>query len=395
MSMEVKYSTKMAESLQYRALENFLYSHQYTRSLLCEHETPSSINDRSYNSNEEFWDNVIAEELRAPEVVRLVNFRIFEWIPRNPGLFHTPEAAWHREDALRNISRIRGTPEAFMELSESLPDHASGDVTGKLTLGEKADRIEIFNPIGKMSMIEGGIGCVRLRPIYLGGRMDQEYFVFSATSNQHADEGIPILVSSDLAGLLMADIKQKGYSARSEIVGRTRYIPKELSDIYSSNHGIPRLYVELEEIGERDNIDDRGYVSVASSFVGEFEKERGIYATYVTFDPGWPGARNGAAKWLREEYVSGLYQGYLVTDFDEIAPEISDTLFSLGRVQSDGDLAKLIDELKNLHGYFDWEMLDKARIKFEHTQNKYETHQNIQAGGNSNITQVGRDFRDG
>ncbi len=391
MPSEVKYSTKLAESLMSNSLKDFMSSHQFTRCLLCEHESARSVSDASYSENEDFWHDVIDETLRAPEVVRLEGFRIFEWIPRNPGLFHTPDAAWKREEALRHISHVRGTPEAFMQALEALPDHASGDITGKLTLGKKADRIKIFNPYGKMSMLEGGIGCVRLRPIYLGGRVDQEYYVFSATSNQYADEGIPILVSSELVASLLPDITKKGYSARTEIIGRTRYIPKELSDIYSSKHGIPRLYVEIESIGKRSDPIDRSYVSVASSFVGDFEDIRGVFATYVTFDPGWRGARNGAAKWLKEEYAEGLYNGYLVTDFDEIAPEVSDTLFSLERVQSDGDLAGLIDELYKTNGYFNWDMLDKARINFKNTQNKYEIHQNVNAGSNSNIVQTARD----
>lgn len=46
--------------------------------------------DAEYYSNRDFWQDVIEEryEARAFRWVNLVNFRIVDWFPRAPGLYH-------------------------------------------------------------------------------------------------------------------------------------------------------------------------------------------------------------------------------------------------------------------------------------------------------------------
>lgn len=45
--------------------------------------------DNHCDTNESFWGKVLNEEIRANTTVLLRDFRLFEWFPRSPGLFHT------------------------------------------------------------------------------------------------------------------------------------------------------------------------------------------------------------------------------------------------------------------------------------------------------------------
>jgi hypothetical protein len=74
--------------------------------------TPIS-NDLSFRTNEDFWANVIGENIRANSVVELRNFILTECIPRSPGTFHTPNArvarehAWHHRMSEEVLDSIR------------------------------------------------------------------------------------------------------------------------------------------------------------------------------------------------------------------------------------------------------------------------------------------------
>ena len=381
MEHDISYSDKLAEPLTLQAIEQMLLAHQMGRSLRCPTDARKPGPDKEFDHNHEFWEGVLSDELYQTCYIKLNNFRIFEWVPRNPGLFHTGEASWQREEAFRNIAEIRGERDFFIQSLEAMPDHAERAERDKLgrrgTMGRRADRITIFNPYGKLSMLQGGVGCVRFKPVHLKNERASEHYILSASSSQNADEGIPIVLTEELYEEIIKEIKKKGYAAFSEIIGEIKYIPKELSDIYSARYGIPRVYLYIDRLGNPIKYSTRGFVSVAASFISEFDGDPGMYATYVTFDPGWQGARNAAARWLREEYVSGLYGGFLVTDFDQIAPDISEMLFSLEMVQTDAEIAKLIAELHEIHGYFEWDMLEKFRLIMRNTEALYMVKQDF------------------
>ena len=57
----------------------------------------------SFSSNEDFWHAVLHERLRASRAVSLSGFYLSEWIPRSPGLFHTPAAAQSRDIAMSMV----------------------------------------------------------------------------------------------------------------------------------------------------------------------------------------------------------------------------------------------------------------------------------------------------
>jgi len=105
-------------------------------------------------------------------------------------------------------------------------------------------------------------------------------------------------------------------------------------------------------------------VSVAASFLSEFEGHPGLYASYVTFDPGYRGAQEGATDWMHEEYIAKFYKGEVLTDFDQQSGSMPNSLFGLDRILTSPDLAETISAIKNKFGYFDWNMLEKASFSF-------------------------------
>lgn len=379
---------RVIEAMSYAArrfVQSVILPQAVGRSFLMQPKKARRAKDRTYYRSDHFWRDILNEKLGAERVVELKGVRLFEWFPRNPGLFHTRAAARAREEAERHLLRFDPHKyRAFQVLADAPPDHAA--LIRTLTSAEGPARTQIFTPRGKLSMLEGGIGCIRLQPALVenGGRA----WFMSATSSTSPDEGVPLLVPDELYQTYIDRIRQNGFATVS-IHGRTRFIPQRFLDLYAAKCGIPRLYVEVEEMEDAGYDEDYGLVSVASSFIAEFEGETSIYAAYVTFDPGHTGARAGAAQWLREEYVQGLYQGELLTDFDQQAPTISDTLFSLNEVLTSSDLALTIKRLRDLHGHFDWSMLEKRTINF--TEHKEYVRMKIEANNNSGNQAFGGD----
>lgn len=283
------------------------------RSLVMKPEARPQGRDRKYFRSEDFWKDVLNEKLGAERLVVLDHMRLFEWFPRNPGLFHTGKARLartHAEDHIRHMEER--DYEAFRSNADAPPDHAS--LIRTVTGDQGPTRTQIFTPQGKVSMLQGGIGCVRLQPALLddGSRA----WFMSATSTTSPDEGIPLLVPDFFYQMTIDRIRETGF-ATVRLRGRTRFIAERFADLYAVREGIPRLYVEVEEIEDAGRNRDYGLVSVAASFVAEIKEQTSIYAAYVTFDPGFTGARASATQWLREEYVKGYYNGELLTDFDQ------------------------------------------------------------------------------
>lgn len=355
------------------------------RSLAMRPEEGRRGRDRHYHDGRDFWADVLNEKLGAERNVTLERARLFEWFPRNPGLFHTPQAKMARAEAERHIRHIEERAyDAFRNEADAPPDHAG--LIRSVTAGEGPTRTQIFTPQGKLSMLQGGIGCIRLQPAIFDGQ-SRGWFM-AATSSHAPDEGVPLFVPDELYQGWIDRVRDRGF-ATVTLHGRTRFIPRQFIDLHAVRNGIPRLYVEVDEICDAGPDEGYGLVSVASSFVAEHEGRTKIYAAYVTFDPGHAGARSSAARWLRDEYVRGFYDGELLTDFDQQAPTISDTLFSLDEVLTSPDLAAAIRRLRDLRGYFDWEMLKESTFSF--IEHKEYVRMKVEANNNNGNMVVGGD----
>jgi hypothetical protein len=286
--------------------------------------------DWSFSSNEDFWQAVLGERVRASRIVSLSGFYLSEWLPRSPGLFHTAVGAQHRADAMSNVVK---EPYAH-ELAWI--DHADLRQFEHEVYGEQGTLkyMRIFDPYGKILMLRGGVGCIRLRRHNIDGR---PVWFMSASSTLTAHEGVPLAVPDDLYQDVIDSLASNGVMYCSSITGTLRYVPDFLGDLYQSPD-VPPLYLELEFIRPgRPNNDDRSraMVSVAVSFESQSHllgPPGIVWATYVTFFPGVPDSLQRRRDWLRDMYVGERYQGSVISDFDEQVHRFEDAPFGLTRV---------------------------------------------------------------
>jgi hypothetical protein len=295
----------------------------------------------SFSSNEDFWNAVLREQVRTSRAVSLSGFYLSEWIPRSPGLFHTRSAAASREEAMYLVVR-----EPYAEELAWI-DHADVPQFEREVYGEGGTLkyMRIFDPHGKMQMLRGGVGCIRLRRHSIEG---QQVWLMSASSTLTAHEGVLLAVSDDRYTEVIDSLASNGVVYCSSITGTLRYVPDFLGDLYQWPD-MPPVYVEVEDIrtGRRPDDDTltHAMVSVAVSFESRTDRlgQPGmVWATYVTFFPGVEGSLQLRRDWLRDIYVGERYQGKVISDFDEQVPRFEGAPFGLMRI-FDGSLR--VDEI--------------------------------------------------
>ena len=121
-------------------------------------ESGKSQADRTFHSNRDIWNAILTERLRANMHVTLENFHILEWFPRSPGLYFTREGKRSRESANQFVQSL---------------EKRSSEV--KYALGSSGDTVTVYNPYGKIAMLKGGLGAIRLKPRMMGS--DQNWFM--------------------------------------------------------------------------------------------------------------------------------------------------------------------------------------------------------------------------
>lgn len=262
----------------------------------------------TFRSNAQIWKQAISGELHATKRIRLTDFRLFEWFPLSPGLFHTEDATYHRRQAFNYISHTE-------------------------------DDLVVFDPYGKMHMILGGIGSIRLKPRLIEGA--PSYFM-SASSSRSCHDGFPVLLPETMYAKLISEVKSLG-SARRTIEGELRFFPAELETLFQGYAGVPQLYLRVDTVSPSTSKtrakEQSPLVSVAVSFEGEFEAEQGVFWSYVNFNPADAAEESQRIEWLHDTYVCHSYKGKVVTDFDEQQKRFPDAVFSLAKVM-DGDLSR-------------------------------------------------------
>lgn len=241
---------------------------------------------KEYYSNNSIWeDNIrVGNHFHGLEI-KLNSFFIFEWFPRSPGLYFTDVGRRARYDARERIISA-------------------------------ADGAIVYNPYGKQSMLDGGVGNFRLKPVNINNR---DLTFVCASDNGVCHQGFPIAIPTELFNKCVDEIKGRGAALRT-LVGELKFVPKELEEVYIGYTGVRKFYLEVAEIQPPEQRKSRTYaelhVSVAASFEGVVDERAGVYATYVTFDPSERGALERAVQWMGEKYVLG-YNGKVLTDFDE------------------------------------------------------------------------------
>jgi len=266
--------------------------------------SPNSIgNTVSYHNNNTLWEmNNIRNSHYHGQRILLDSFFVFEWIPRSPGLYFTYEGYSARKKAKESVVSI---------------------INGTVT----------YDPYGKQSMLDGGVGALRLRPINIRGI---DWIFGSASDNGICHQGFPIAMPMELYLKYVDEIKNRGVIC-CDVIGVLKHIPENIDDLYHGFTGVKKLYLEVEEIRTPRQIKSRTLaeldVSVAICFEGIFEGQKGIFAAYKSFDPGRKDDLASTVSWLQNEYVSN-YKGKVLTDFDQQENHFNNARFRLDKIMN-------------------------------------------------------------
>jgi TIR domain-containing protein len=298
--------------------------------------------DKTFTDNRTLWTAIIEEKLRAHRTIILEGFYLFEWFPRTPGLYYTPEAEWVRTSALEHLDpHFRSTP------SNPPIDHAGTLVQGSRRSSVPQDHTLVFTPEGKLSMLQGGVGCIRLKPIQQNERV---FWLMSASANGVAHEGFPLAVPQQLYETCIDQISERGMMFCT-IIGKLKYLPQPFTGLFDYYAGVPPLYLDVAEIRPnpflRTENASATEVSVAVSFLSDYQRPNGIYASYVTFSPGRKASFSESINWLKHEYIEGTYKGRILTDFDQTKNHFPEAALSLrkvmGRHLRQGEVREVIE----------------------------------------------------
>jgi hypothetical protein len=276
-----------------------------------------SVPDHVAFTNEEVWLNVLppTEAYRAGMTLTLENFFLFEWFPRAPGLYFTPEGRESREYA-----------KYFLRKEPVLKNSYTAYLIGQ---GKGNEFLDVYDPGGKMAMLKGGIGCFKLRPKLLD---HGESWLLSASSTGVAHEGFPVALPNPLFEIHRESIKRHG-ALRCTLRGKLQFIPHALVELYRETRRVPQVYLEVHELTPiPDDYQNPLLVSVGISFSSSYEGPEKMYASYATFDSRHPGELADTANWLEAVYVQSLYNGKVVTDFDEHMNQFSGAVFALADI---------------------------------------------------------------
>lgn len=244
-------------------------------------ESPSVSRKISYHKNQQFWEDVLSGKLQHGDTIELMDFNLLEWLPSNPGKYHTPEAKYYRKEALTYASKTRNE----------------------------------FIPHGKKEMILGGVGSVRLAPRSI---RSGEVTYFGATSNGISHQGIPVIAPSYECINILRAIKAYG-GVVCNIVGSLWPLPLQDSPLKFAR-GIPKYYLFADQIKvvNRSRSSDL-LVSVSITYVDR-RYVRDSQWSFASFNPanGEKGL-HASVDWLKEYVLR--YKGEdrsILGDFDEL-----------------------------------------------------------------------------
>jgi hypothetical protein len=205
----------------------------------------------------------------------------------------------------------------------------------------------VYNLYGKMQMLRGGIGCIRLKDRETAeGRL---YFM-SASTSLSAHEGVPIALTPDHYAQYIEEITERGVLPCT-VTGKLTFLPDSLLSLYRGYVGVPRLYVLAHELIPARSTDvlQEGdpTASVAVMFAAN-EPGPSVNAAYISFVPGRNGTLTQRLPWL-EHYVGAMHGGTVITDFDEQMTRFPHAVFSLEKITNgvlnESEIASVADAL--------------------------------------------------
>jgi hypothetical protein len=272
------------------ALKTYLYNR-------LEHREFRLAPDRAYADNRSFWLDALGYQHFPSTYCILEDFTLTEWLPFSPGRFFTESAHQAREYAERFIT----------------------------------DNGREYLPNGKLSMVKGGIGCIRLAERSVRG---STLFFLGASSSGVAHEGIPIAISLEEYRKVIEPIRESGGGCRARIVGTLSSLTPEMPQL-NFDTNLPRYCLHAVEVVPNGKAVGAPTVTVAAMFTSKNKSDgssgynrlgsRELIQkswTFCTLKPDRMGLANSqaAAEWLFQyasRYSEGEGPPNILTDFDE------------------------------------------------------------------------------
>ena len=180
-------------------------------------------------------------------------------------------------------------------------------------------------------MIDGGVGCIRLKPLE---QRPIHRWLLGASSSGVVHEGIPVALDDPMRDRLIRDIRRWG-ALQCSIHGTLRFVPSKDVMGLTYTQGIPQLYLEATDIEPLKNSQGKGppiEVTAIATFSSRSDEYRGLNASYVTFEAGKRGDLESASEWLESIYIRQSYGGRILTDFDEQTRRFESASFSLTKL---------------------------------------------------------------
>jgi hypothetical protein len=177
-------------------------------------------------------------------------------------------------------------------------------------------------------MLQGGIGCIRLKPIDISG---VRHWLLTATSDGIVHTGVPIAVPLPLCRSLLPVICDRG-AICATVYGEIDFIPDPFSRLFNRSEMVPKLYLRATRFERCEPLRRKLEASVAVSFLSDYQGAPAVYATYVSFRPDIEGSFDEAMSWMKKDYVEGEYGGRIITDFDQTRTVFSEARLALSDV---------------------------------------------------------------
>jgi hypothetical protein len=289
------------------AFDNFLYTlvDKYRGKYLANsvYLSPKK-KDRLYYENSIFWKETLLDYNGIGQRIKLINFSLIEWLPSSPGLFFTGKAEESRRKA-----------EAHFNPSNNE-----------------------YLPLGKLDMILGGIGSVRLGSEQ-NNQLSQYYLC--GTSNGVSHEGIPLIVERSLYAKIISEIKENGY-CKVDIIGTIEILRTQMS-ILNFDREIPKYCIVVEDFIKVNKKSENLTVTIATAFkTNENSWSRnnndtysGYAWTFCSFEPkrGDEDLVN-AVNWINDYALRYSESSEILCDFDEHKNHFDTVLFSQREIMS-------------------------------------------------------------
>jgi hypothetical protein len=263
----------------------------------------TSPRDRAFNSDEQFWH---AAPSLPFSTVELQQFRLLDWFPRAPGVYHSRQAVKVRE------SRWDRGAVQDPDLGLIVPP------------GSKMDLIE-----------EGGVGTIRLQPRRIEST---DYWLTTAVTDIQCAGGVPVAIPDQLVSPghfdwgdtvtvrgkvrtltdfgLEDSAKSVHHAAPLLVVAES--VKRSSSSEQSSNPVLLTPVVLFSDSDQRDEIRNHDWR-------GEFG-----YSFVQVPPPGPEQSLDAAEEWLT--LYASKHGGKVITNFDQLHPFLADAPLSYQRL---------------------------------------------------------------